>query len=230
MTLRSPFAIRISIHAPRTGSDISICSTACGCDISIHAPRTGSDPICAYFLLRTNNFNPRSPHGERQEAQRPCCARADISIHAPRTGSDGLKASLCEGVSGYFNPRSPHGERLDDPFDMVEQIEISIHAPRTGSDVLEQTREIKVTAFQSTLPARGATSSARCLRSGTLHFNPRSPHGERLHRPHNFVHVLRISIHAPRTGSDYADGVFQSLPDISIHAPRTGSDYCNGYG
>ena len=55
-------------------------------------------------------FNPRSPHGERQEAQRPCGARTDISIHAPRTGSDKL-----------LRHRSAQGD-------------ISIHAPRTGSD------------------------------------------------------------------------------------------------
>ena len=37
--------------------------------------------------------------------------------------------------------------------------------------------------------------------------------------------LTEISIHAPRTGSDYAarDGFLKKL-DISIHAPRTGSD------
>ena len=56
-----------------------------------------------------------------------------ISTHAPRTGSD-LKASLCEGVSGYFNPRSPHGER---------------HQPALNHQQQQK--------FQPTLPARGAT-------------------------------------------------------------------------
>ena len=57
--------------------------------------------------------------------------------------------------------------------------------------------------FLSTLPARGATSLVR----------------------NTFVVPPRISIHAPREGSDgpqvqhgVADG------DISIHAPREGSD------
>ena len=79
------------------------------------------------------------------------------------------------------------------------------------------------------------------------HFNPRSPHGERRAQFERADGHLTISIHAPRTGSDYASliastccFVFQStLPargatrnwqslcrdcHISIHAPRTGSD------
>ena len=57
------------------------------------------------------------------------------------------------------------------------------------------------------------------------HFNPRSPHGERL-KARCFPGVsFQISIHAPRTGSDAAcGGVNVGLREISIHAPRTGSD------
>ena len=33
--------------------------------ISIHAPRTGSDMRIFVMALRLRNFNPRSPHGER---------------------------------------------------------------------------------------------------------------------------------------------------------------------
>ena len=58
-----------------------------------------------------------------------------------------------------------------------------------------------------------------------MHFNPRSPCGER-HRPGpNEGHDLEISIHAPRVGSDVVGvsvGVIRH--PISIHAPRVGSD------
>ena len=55
--------------------------------------------------------------------------------------------------------------------------------------------------FQSTLPARGATSATRrVLHNGN--FNPRSPHGERLRAYRAAQFVAQISIHAPRTGSD----------------------------
>ncbi len=79
--------------------------------------------------------------------------------------------------------------------------------------------------FQSTLPARGATTyflrfthydssisihaprtgsdcAAWCRAGGLPYFNPRSPHGERHVRVAGNEQVIAISIHAPRTGSD----------------------------
>ena len=104
-------AFRISIHAPRTGSDQAGRAGVSKSAISIHAPRTGSD--MASFpadIMLANHFNPRSPHGERQRpltraiktfsfqstlpARGATCAVDQphagdgISIHAPRTGSD----------------------------------------------------------------------------------------------------------------------------------------------
>ena len=80
---------RISIHAPRTGSDSSESMKSCtDILISIHAPRTGSDYLRYSFVRRFVHFNPRSPHGERRYRSN-------------------LRAAPI-----YFNPRSPHGERL----------------------------------------------------------------------------------------------------------------------
>ena len=84
-------------------------------------------------LIITNNFNPRSPHGERLQRAPGCTTRRSISIHAPRTGSDRRTAERRLGQL-YFNPRSPHGERHDLYNDLVALVNISIHAPRTGSD------------------------------------------------------------------------------------------------
>ena len=55
--------------------------------ISTHAPRTGSDDILRVRNRRPDNFNPRSPHGERQVFCIPT-EELTISTHAPRTGSD----------------------------------------------------------------------------------------------------------------------------------------------
>ena len=82
--------VRISIHAPRTGSDLAYADRMRWRTISIHAPRTGSD-------RHTKNTQP---------------AR-NISIHAPRTGSDAQR-HIQIGVHNL----------------------ISIHAPRTGSDYI----------------------------------------------------------------------------------------------
>ena len=135
------------------------------------------------------NFNPRSPHGERPDQEQPSGGNSDISIHAPRTGSDSVRKRPPSNV-GYFNPRSPHGERrrvtpvmlIVQNFNprsphgerlgrwraAIQQSGISIHAPRTGSD-----------------------SPARPLRLRlTGNFNPRSPHGERQRK----VTILSIRI------------------------------------
>ena len=81
--------------------------------------------------------------------------RNSISIHAPREGSD-VKCRLRFGQRVDFNPRSPRGERL--------QI---LHPALAQS------------AFQSTLPARGATTCVSVIDSDYRDFNPRSPRGER---------------------------------------------------
>ena len=62
--------------------------------------------------------------------------------------------------------------------------------------------------FQSTLPARGATEIA-------------------------YIDLSKgdISIHAPRTGSDFTkNSLTKLLKNISIHAPRTGSDTASTAG
>ena len=56
-------------------------------------------------------------------------------------------------------------------------------------------------SFQSTLPVWGATN----------------------HLPFEIKNT-KISIHAPRVGSDEMDTRIILVPKISIHAPRVGSD------
>ena len=100
--------------------------------ISTHAPRTGSDDPTKKGKKGNNNFNPRSPHGERHIGLQPRQRIAVISIHAPRTGSDPM-----DGIQ-------------------LSLFGISIHAPRTGSDG-NRLSDGHACEFQSTLPARGAT-------------------------------------------------------------------------
>ena len=119
----------------------------------------------------------------------------------PARGATGSTTTALATTS-YFNPRSPHGERRARTPGVRRSRKISTHAPRTGSDTLARDEVIDCFAFQPTLPARGATDergggmakrgiSTHAPRTGsdrghpTLHgvsghFNPRSPHGERL--------------------------------------------------
>ena len=79
----------ISIHAPRMGSDWCIYLKIPLIAISIHAPRMGSDKMVCLPAALSQDFNPRSPHGERL-----------------------LRLAFLMRISN-FNPRSPHGERRD---------------------------------------------------------------------------------------------------------------------
>ena len=81
--------------------------------------------------------------------------------------------------SADFNPRSPHGERPPRRKALQTLGDISIHAPRTGSDMRPAVVSLSGRKFQSTLPARGATSCGGSFIRENSHFNPRSPHGER---------------------------------------------------
>ena len=108
----------ISIHAPHVGSDRADGVVEHGSLISIHAPHVGSDGFCSTKTVPKNNFNPRSPCGERPSSE----------------GASPLDP--------YFNPRSPCGERRGKPGRAFPRELISIHAPRVGSDaVVRHTRE-----------------------------------------------------------------------------------------
>ena len=172
------FRARISIHAPRTGSDfralvydasvIQFQSTlpargatahrrSFGGDevISIHAPRAGSDLGFADCVFRV----------------------FEISIHAPRTGSDPSSSSTFRRTR-HFNPRSPHGERR--LWQVAQEIHtsISIHAPRTGSDA-DARHGVARADISIHAPRTGSDRHPHPRRHAQHHFNPRSPHGER---------------------------------------------------
>ena len=125
-----------------------------------------------------------------------------ISIHAPRAGSDSRPQILKSGevskfqstlpVRGatlpmgdltcpmdYFNPRSPCGERHYSLTIYYYEDIFQSTLPVRGATPCSPFYHILGAKFQSTLPVRGAT----------LLFLP-------------FLQVFRISIHAPRAGSD----------------------------
>ena len=134
---RSPIAVLtaldISIHAPRVGSDIAAMALLQGQCISIHAPRVGSDAIASAIALAANYFNPRSPRGERQLRNVGGIDARNFNPRSPR-GERHDVAHVDVRAERHFNPRSPRGER------------------RSTSVILASPP-----AFQSTLPAWGAT-------------------------------------------------------------------------
>ena len=219
-----------------------------GRTISIHAPRTGSDGACRWRLDSPAHFNPRSPHGERPRFTTARCAPCSFQSTLPARGAtnwDDINKAYSEYISIHA-PRTGSDQRQ--MADVPQLPSISIHAPRTGSDTSCPTSRQRHSAFQSTLPARGATMSMsitiyppsisihaprtgsddeRGGIAGEVDFNPRSPHGER----HTFrCWLLRLGIFQstlPARGATRAAQHQQKCNLISIHAPRTGSD-CSG--
>ena len=102
--------------------------------ISIHAPRAGSDPTSKKSLGVILYFNPRSPCGERRRATRWQRSTARFQSTLPVRGATRIWTVCHRCVSADFNPRSPCGERLCSWRLSLQRAGISIHAPRAGSD------------------------------------------------------------------------------------------------
>ena len=122
---------KISIHAPRVGSDQAQSDWEQNDAISIHAPRVGSDSYIArgYVSVEISIHAPRvgSDPTDRTPANRNC-----ISIHAPRVGSD--QARLQEQRETAISIHAPRvgSDRQSRLWRWWDRI--SIHAPRVGSD------------------------------------------------------------------------------------------------
>ncbi len=192
--------LMISIHAPRTGSDAKPLTAEDVLSISIHAPRTGSDRFRTLYrnLLMISIHAPRTGSDARLAV---LSDMMEISIHAPRTGSDAFLLMLHAHIAQFQSTLPARGATSWDYISEAYGAYISIHAPRTGSDAYGNDNTEGGKVFQSTLPARGATLSGWTYGAGR-YFNPRSPHGERPAASRRKEKYIRISIHAPRTGSD----------------------------
>ena len=137
----------------------------------------GSDEIGREIRKGGNNFNPRSPCGERRDDAKMVAAWLEfqstlpvwgatplpplavvvpgISIHAPRVGSDSTRSGTWRAPSGFQST-----------------------LPVWGATQI-WTNFSNMVGFQSTLPVWGATRPNSPWPAGTPHFNPRSPCGER---------------------------------------------------
>ena len=216
--------------------------------ISIHAPRTGSNRTSSSIFPGRPHFNPRSPHGERRKVLANWDNDLIISIHAPRTGSDrnmavraypekifqstlparGATRSATRSSSSLtFQSTLPARGATGTNVQMQSVKAISIHAPCTGSDYVEPSGLAVHTNFNPRSPHGERPAGSPPAMVSASYFNPRSPHGERHSSAPANTSPPGISIHAPRTGSDYTALLPPSSQWISIHAPRTGSDVCD---
>ena len=177
--------------------------------------------MLAIGLDYARGFNPRAPRGARQSPRCSCSPTAGFNPRAPRGARRALSA-FCFRIASCFNPRAPRGAR---------------RCPWGRGNIPRE--------FQSTRPARGATSgrppqaltgrvSIHAPREGrdvlgsppsrwNLFQSTRPARGATITEKHR-ERDREVSIHAPREGRDlYALAVFRHVR-VSIHAPREGRD------
>ncbi len=155
--------------------------------ISIHAPRGGSDCSLNPILVEDAEFQSTLPVGGATLLLVPCGAAIKISIHAPRGGSDYV-LRLHRIFGGDFNPRSPWGERPEIRAVFGTNLNFNPRSPwgeRHGLPFLP----ICFWQFQSTLPVGGATYR-RLIYGGTKHISIHAPRGGSDHGSCKFRHIL----------------------------------------
>ena len=171
--------------------------------VSIHAPRAGRDATLRRPRKRRRKFQSTRPARGATTYTSAAYWALVVSIHAPRAGRDWAKH--------FENNRS----------------RVSIHAPRagrdkTGSDYLSGMR------FQSTRPARGATSPGSRMGSDLYGFNPRAPRGARLGIAGCTMRLIVFQSTRPARGATNNALQTEIGRYVSIHAPRAGRDNTSG--
>ena len=155
-------------------------------------------------MTRKQNFNPRSPRGERRVAS--------LNPHTLQTFQSTFPAR------GTTN--------LSDLFDMW--ILISIHVPREGNDHAVNPHQPSRHHFNPRSP-RGERRPSIVMEAARLYFNPRSPRGERQDRYHSTQYLEEFQSTFPARGTTRCGlrGAMQNC--ISIHVPREGNDLVSLY-
>ena len=130
----SPAISRISIHAPRAGSDETIDEQLAEVwEFQSTLPVRGATCVSIHIILTRSDFNPRSPCGERRYSCSGDFAVSTISIHAPRAGSDVMCCNTI-ATTRKFQSTLPVRGATSRTHGRYAYSHISIHAPRAGSD------------------------------------------------------------------------------------------------
>ena len=131
-----------------------------------------------------------------------CPVCDEVSIHAPREGCD-MRSPPVPTRSLCFNPRTPRGVRRT-VSTLVIQLPSSFN-PRTPRGVRHTISTVKevTNMFQSTHPARGATSGILPTSIPSSHFNPRTPRGVRQRYGYDVQAMTQFQSTHPARGATY---------------------------
>ncbi len=187
--------------------------------ISIHAPRGGSDIQSKKWRERPTAFQSTLPAGGATNGSHGKVWWDGISIHAPRGGSDPAPRIAPPNLPN-FNPRSPRGERLLMRKQIQQQQYFNPRSPR-GERLKSQWIEPTTSAFQSTLPAGGATIMRTVGASPDDVFQSTLPAGGATGESVCIASRRAISIHAPRGGSDGRNSILRGRHEnFNPRSPR----------
>ena len=194
--------VRISTHAPRTGSDV-VGGVPCCCCVEFQPtlPARGATPACSW-MARHTAFQPTLP----ARGATPCpgqCKRPahPISTHAPRTGSD-CKRSAPSTSTQKFQPTLPARGATRGKSHFFRIFCISTHAPRTGSDRNAQRNNVPA-CISTHAPRTGSDVIGGGREHHDYYFNPRSPHGERLRLFSRFRAAIEFQPTLPARGATW---------------------------
>ena len=151
---------------------------------------------------RVRDFNPRSPHGERRLLRLSNPQWDLISTHAPRTGSDTKADGVLSEVKAFQPTLPARGATRKRNFDAKELL-ISTHAPRTGSDAYQYRYAVPSDHFNPRSPHGERLGDFRAC-SVRPYFNPRSPHGERQGRKPSRLPPRYFNPRSPHGERQYA--------------------------
>ena len=121
-------------------------------------PVRGATASMASIKAAIDDFNPRSPCGERRRAANTRPGARKFQSTLPVRGATAALAVQRDYVPRFQSTLPVRGATPVDVY-IVISAKISIHAPRAGSDLNRIHTPHLHTAFQSTLPVRGATSN-----------------------------------------------------------------------
>ncbi len=170
-------------------------------------------------------FNPRSRRGERRAGVRQALRKYPCFNPRPRRG-ERLGWQPAPHLTSCFNPRSRRGERPDGLHCRVRLDEFQSTLPARGATTHPTKTSVPQLAFQSTLPARGATPvRSSCTTTGK--FQSTLPaRGATRPCPPDSPPCRRFNPRSRRGERRRCGCAGADVQPVSIHAPGEGSDDC----
>ena len=129
----------------------------CGLKISIHAPRAGSDNIRPNLFATLPDFNPRSPCGERLDLRGIKIGKYIFQSTLPVRGATAI-ILIPVGTEEFQSTLPVRGATIQQfPANAARKFQSTL--PVRGATITRFQNISNPIKFQSTLPVRGATKS-----------------------------------------------------------------------